>query len=61
MREIKKQRDYEIRLVLLEAELKVLKKALKSYGGGKRITADLLHLIEAQEQKQNEKYNEEKQ
>lgn len=33
MRKIKKQRDYEIRLVMLEADLKVLKKALKSYGG----------------------------
>lgn len=36
MREIKKQRDYDIRLVIVETDLKVLKKALKSYGGGKK-------------------------
>lgn len=47
-------KDYTIKIVMVEHELKALKNALKSYKGEKNIMSDLLHIIERQESEQNE-------
>lgn len=47
----------EIKIIMNESELKILKNALKSYEGKtseKKVIQDLLGLIEWQEQHQNE-------
>lgn len=48
------KKSYTIKFVITIKDLKVLKSALSNYRGAKRITTDLLGIVQRQEALQNE-------